>query len=84
MTNEEKADEICKRHIFDSNHYDCCMEMTEWKEKQMIDKACEWLKDMACYYAHWECNSDTYENEIVYETEKLIEDFAKAMKGEEQ
>lgn len=82
MTNEEKANEICKRHIFDSNHYDGCMEMAKWKEKQMIEKACEWLKDMACYYAHWECEPDTYENVIVYDTEKLIEDFAKAIKGE--
>jgi hypothetical protein len=50
MTNEEKANEICKRHIFDSNHFDCCMEMADWKDKkhkqekqQWIDKACEWL-----------------------------------------
>lgn len=34
MTTEEKANEICKRHIFDSNHYDCCMEMAEWKDEQ--------------------------------------------------
>ena len=44
-----------------------------------LNMACEWLKDMACYYAHWECSPDTYENEIVYDTEKLIEDFKKAM-----
>ena len=35
MTNEEKAKEICKRHIFDSNHFDCCMEMAQWKDEQM-------------------------------------------------
>ena len=34
MTNEQKADEICKKHIFDSNHFDCCMEMADWKDKQ--------------------------------------------------
>lgn len=34
MTNEEKANEICKRHIFDSNHFDCCMEMAKWKDSQ--------------------------------------------------
>ena len=34
MTTEEKANEICKRHIFDSNIYDCCMEMAEWKDEQ--------------------------------------------------
>lgn len=37
----KKAEEICKRHIFDSNHFDCCMEMAEWKEKQMVEKACD-------------------------------------------
>ena len=53
----------------------------EMAEDAMIDKACEWLKDMACYYAYFEVNGDTYENEIVYDEHKLIEDFRKAMKG---
>ena len=37
ITNEQKADEICKRHIFDSNHFDCCMEMADWKDEQHKD-----------------------------------------------
>lgn len=45
----------------------------------MIQNACEWLEDMACYYAHWEYNGDTYEKEIVFDTQKFIEDFQKAM-----
>lgn len=56
----------------------------KWSDKTMIDKACEWLKDMACYYAHWEYNGDTYEKEVIYDTEKLIEDFRKAMEGGEE
>lgn len=36
MTNKQKAEEICKRHIFDSNHFDCCMEMAEWKDSQCL------------------------------------------------
>ena len=51
-----------------------------YADQTMIKKACEWLQDMACYYAHWEYNGDTYEKEIVYDTEKLIKDFKKAMK----
>ena len=50
VSNEQKADEICKRHIFDSNHFDCCMEMADWKDEkhnqekpQRIDEACKWL-----------------------------------------
>ena len=35
--NELKANEICKKHIFDSNHVDCCMEMAEWKDEQEIE-----------------------------------------------
>lgn len=54
----------------------------EWADKTMIERTVEWLKDMACYYAHWEYNGDTYEKEIVYDTEKLIEDFKKYMRGE--
>lgn len=38
MSNEQKANEICKKHIFDSNHFDCCMEMAEWKD--------EWFKEI--------------------------------------
>lgn len=37
MTNEEKTNEICKRHIFDSNHFDCCMEMAQWKDEQFAE-----------------------------------------------
>ena len=56
----------------------------KWADKTMIEKACEWLGDMACYYAHWEINGDTYEKEVIYDTEKLIKDFKQAMKGGEK
>ena len=85
MTNEEKAKEIVKEteDFFYHNEQErglaCALRMAKWKEQQMIDKACEWLKDMACYYAYWEYNGDTYEKEVVYDTEKLINDFKKAM-----
>lgn len=87
MTNEEKATELGKKYQTPCHGIGDCefearqaaLEMAEWKEQQMIEKACEWLEDMACYYAHWEYNGDTYEKEVVYDTEKLIEDFKKAM-----
>lgn len=103
MKNEEKAQEISKKHArirlvpcyglkgeFEryeeaSSELDClhaAREMAKWKDnrfaemkKQLIDKACEWLKDMAIYYCYWEFNGDTYEKEIVCDTEKLINDF---------
>ena len=43
ISNKDKAQEICKKHIFDSNHFDCCMEMAQWKEQQMIDNLREVL-----------------------------------------
>lgn len=44
MTNEEKANEICKRHIFDSNLYNGCMEMAEWKDEEFAKERCEILQ----------------------------------------
>lgn len=86
MTNKEKAIEIASKHERwnqedDESYgaYKGAIEMAEWKERQMIQKACDWLEDMACYYAHWEYNGDTYEKEIVFDTKKFIEDFQKAM-----
>lgn len=86
MTNEEKAREIASKYERwnqedDESYgaYNGAIEMAQWKEKQMIEKACEWLEDMACYYAHWEYDGDTYEREIIFNTKKFIEDFKKAM-----
>ena len=70
MTNEEKANEICKKHFFDSNHYDCCMEMAEWKEQQMIDKACEYI-----------LNHFTYDY-LLLDVETYIRFFKREMQGE--
>ena len=62
---------------FEARNKDADIEYT--RTDVFIEKACEWLKDMACYYAHMEVNGDTYENEIVYDNSKLIEDFKKYM-----
>lgn len=62
MTNEEKAREIafnncshvgCSHgeHYFDSTEdcYNSAIIMAEWKEKQMIEKAVEWLDiELSC------------------------------------
>lgn len=75
MTTEEKANEICKRHIFDSNHYDCCMEMAEWKERQMIEKAFEFIAEWFYEHPHSQmvC-SDEFET-----VDKLLNRLKKAM-----
>ena len=84
MANEEKAKEIAELHeiIYIANAgehgssylecYSSAMQMAEWKEQQMIEKACEWL----------ERNADKYVASYgfpTYQTGLLIMDFKKAM-----
>lgn len=90
MTNEEKADEIYPYYedMTDLETFQTASRQisfiagAEWKEQQMVEKVCEWIKDQVCYYYHWEVNGDTYENEIVVDSEKMIEDFKQAMMDE--
>jgi hypothetical protein len=93
MTREEEIQNACKTSIKETitcsgygftdratDLLECAFEKgARWADETMINNACEWLKDMACIYAHWEYNGDTYEKEIVFYTEKLIKDFKKAM-----
>lgn len=73
MTNEEKAQEIkandvcCVWNGGCPNVYNAAMQMAEWKEKQMIEKACEWLGPVFKDLAGYNCGSD------------LIKDFKRAM-----
>jgi hypothetical protein len=50
--------------------YNSAMEMAEWKDKQMIEKTCEWLKKNLQNYIEdgWTSEKD------------FIEEFRKAMK----
>ncbi len=57
MTDFEKAKEISQDcYMPDTGFnredlYDSAMEMAQWKEKKMIEKACEWL-EKNCTYIH--------------------------------
>lgn len=85
VTTEEKIDEIAKLEPinFISNSDLCAYqqglyrgsrEMAEWKERQMIEKAVEWLRSNIHEY---------YEvNEFMEYFETMFENFKKAMKGE--
>lgn len=54
MTNEKKALQLAglneiseEERYYQSSKceiYDKCLEMAAWKEQQMIEKACDWLK----------------------------------------
>ena len=75
VTDLEKAIELARKHegLYGiRNREACCVaacqEMAEWKQQQMIDKACEWLK----------ANADEW---IASHSNIFIDIFKKAMKG---
>ena len=53
----------------------------EWKERQMIDKMCEWLEKRITNYIKWEYNEfhQCVEYDGSYDIEKMISDIRKAM-----
>lgn len=80
MTNEEKAREIAdslKGYALMSDYgksLRAAKEMAAWKEQQMIEKAVKWMRS----------RQKGFINKIVTITEKDIQDFKKAMEGEEE
>ena len=89
MTTKEKANEISEHyatsHYFPNDEelaaYDAAMQMAEWKERQMIDKTCEWLEKNITNYIKWEYNEfhQCVEYDGSYDIEKMISDFRKSM-----
>ena len=78
-SNEEKAKEITKDYapvieILDAKTvlYDAVMEMAEWKEQQMIEKALNWIHDNLCYYD--EDGFDADGNGILGDLKKAMEE----------
>lgn len=61
--------------------YNSAMEMAEWKERQMINKTCEWLRKNIMNYRNWEYNEfhQCVEYDGSVDIEKMINDFRKAM-----
>ena len=47
----------------------------------LIDKACEWLEDMASYYHSCKWNDNTHTLEVVGDVERLVNDFRRAMES---
>jgi len=82
MTDLEKAIELAKKHegLFGiRNREECCVaacqEMAEWKEQQMIDKACEFISEW--FYEHPHKNM-VCSNEFEC-VDDLLERFKKVM-----
>ncbi len=87
MTNGKKAVELVKQFqscmnngvSMDAAVMACLIEMAEWKEKQMIEKACEWLKNNTISVTNDTCTYTASSYDIT--KEEFIEGFGKAMKG---
>lgn len=91
MTNEEKAKEIaykCFPDTFEHETFGCpnceagkaesaCLEMAKWKEEQVIEKACKWLRKHKDSYAVCDIRTDK-----MSVANKLVSDFKKAMMEE--
>lgn len=83
MTNEEKAKEItvndvcCVWNNGCPNVYNAAMKMAEWKEQQMIDKTCEWLKNNTISVTNDTCTYTASSYDI--SKEEFIKEFKKAM-----
>lgn len=81
MINEEKAREIASKYErwnqeYDESYgaYNGAIEMAEWKEQQMINKACSWLLLNASVFGYFK----------KMKLQNMVEEFAKAMKGGEE
>ena len=82
MIDKEKALELAKDYAPTIENmdaeivlYDAILEMSQWKEHQMIDKACEWLKENTSCYA-------SFDDDIISDKENknnFINDFKQAM-----
>lgn len=73
MTQEEKALEIGRKRYFDTMNpneaaYKASIQMAKWKEQQMIDKACEWLKQQE------EMIGISFENDFIERFKKAMEE----------
>lgn len=84
MTTKDKATELGIKYQTPCHGIGDCefearqsaLEMAEWKEQQMIEKACEWLKDnIHNYYMT---------NEFEQWFDDMFEDLKEAMKGGEE
>ena len=80
MTNEQKSKEIYNKYKYDKNlnklatesaAFNAAMEMAEWKEQQMIEKAVKWIKSQMIPYGASPLAIFNY-----------IEEFKQAVKGD--
>lgn len=69
MTNEEKAIEIGGTSSFGHERYKAALEMAQWKEQQLIQKAVAWMRN----------NINFHDNSGGYERDAKLEEFKQSM-----
>lgn len=88
MTNEEKAQEICEKHrrynppCSSLECYLSAIEMAEWKEQQMIEKAFKWLDKHFDVNIYEEIGGRKSAEILTYDfksIDDMIDDFKKYM-----
>ena len=82
MTNEEKAKQITNEvFVMDAIigvdtskkiAEICCRKMAQWKEQQMIEKACEWLESVNLDY--YQIREGVFSRELVVDFRKTMEE----------
>ena len=73
MTNEKKAEELADYYAGETDYkkeaaYSAAIAMAEWKEQQMIEKACEWLL-RGGYFVNSTETIEDFKKAMVVETE---------------
>ena len=77
MSNTNQVYDIVDFNALHESLYEDLMEMAKWKEQQVIDKTCEWLKANADYYIS-DAGKD-WISDWKLDMDELLEDFTKAM-----
>ena len=92
MTNEEKIEILLSAKYGNvkegdnvwfskqyQNDFGLLLEMSQWKEKQMIEKSCEWLKENSGLYLYRELSEYDMQYYARIDRKKMIIEFKRAM-----
>lgn len=82
MTNDEKIDRMLKFYHGTKTLKDYLLEMAEWKQQQMVEKAVKWLKENTDKYVGREIEEYDMQYYGHINIDSLIDDFKQAMKEE--
>ena len=87
MTNEEKAKEIGQKFYFDTMNsneaaYKGALQMAQWKEQQMIERAVRWMEDNINNYIvndQYELPNGSMSRDWLKVKSEFFTDFKKSM-----